>query len=118
MIIYLREKGLAQILIGAVTVAFVIGSIFLYGSSDLASNSSPDEVVEKLEIVIKAISDKLINRSSGAYNFNTEGIDELVLSGVKSIIQPSGSINDKEIIKFANKLGIILVFSKTRHFRH
>ena len=44
MIIYLREKGLAQILIGAVTVAFVIGSIFLYGSSDLASNTSPDEV--------------------------------------------------------------------------
>ena len=44
MIIYLREKGLAQILIGAVTVAFVIGSIFLYGSSDLASNTSADEV--------------------------------------------------------------------------
>ena len=44
MIIYLREKGLAQILIGAVTIAFVIGSIFLYGSSDLASNTSPNEV--------------------------------------------------------------------------
>ena len=42
----------------------------------------------------------------------------LVQNGVSAIIQPSGSIRDKEIIKFANKLGVVLVFSKTRHFKH
>ena len=41
-----------------------------------------------------------------------------VQNGVSAIIQPSGSIRDKEIIKFADELGIILVFSKTRHFKH
>ena len=61
--------------------------------------------------------DELYAASDAFFPF-TDGIEELVLSGVKAIIQPSGSINDKEIIKFANKLGIILVFSKTRHFRH
>jgi phosphoribosylaminoimidazolecarboxamide formyltransferase/IMP cyclohydrolase len=41
-----------------------------------------------------------------------------VQSGITAVIQPSGSIRDKEIIKFANQTNTILVFSKTRHFRH
>ena len=47
-----------------------------------------------------------------------DGIEKLALSGVKAIIQPSGSVRDREIIKFADKLGIVLVFSDTRHFKH
>ena len=47
-----------------------------------------------------------------------DGIEKLVQSGVSAVIQPSGSIRDKEIIKFANQTGTILIFSKTRHFRH
>ncbi len=47
-----------------------------------------------------------------------DGIQNLVQSGVSAVIQPSGSINDKEIIKFANDTKTALVFSKTRHFRH
>ncbi len=47
-----------------------------------------------------------------------DGIEKLVQSGVQAVIQPSGSIRDKEIIKFANETDTILVFSKTRHFRH
>ena len=47
-----------------------------------------------------------------------DGVEKLVHAGVNAIIQPSGSIRDKEIIRFANKIGIVLVFSKTRHFNH
>jgi len=47
-----------------------------------------------------------------------DGIEKLVQSGVSAVIQPSGSIRDKEIIKFANQTNTVLVFSKTRHFRH
>ena len=47
-----------------------------------------------------------------------DGIEKLVQSGVTAVIQPSGSIRDKEIIKFANQSNTVLVFSKTRHFRH
>ena len=68
MIIYLREKGLAQILIGAVTVAFVIGSIFLYGSSDLASNTSPDEValtVGETKILQSELDRAMSNQAAG-----------------------------------------------------
>lgn len=38
--------------------------------------------------------------------------------GVKAIIQPGGSVKDKEIIAAANKLGIALVFTSRRHFKH
>ena len=47
-----------------------------------------------------------------------DGIEKLVQSGVTAVIQPSGSIRDKEIINFANSTETILIFSKTRHFRH
>ena len=56
--------------------------------------------------------------ASDAFFPFTDGIEKLIQSGVSAIIQPSGSINDKDIIKFANDTNTVLVFSKTRHFRH
>ena len=46
------------------------------------------------------------------------GLKRLIQNGVSGIIQPSGSIRDKEIINFANKTKTILIFSKSRHFKH
>ena len=56
--------------------------------------------------------------ASDAFFPFVDGIEKLVQSGASAIIQPSGSIKDKEIIKFANDTNTVLVFSKTRHFRH
>ena len=62
-------------------------------------------------------SDSLVAASDAFFPF-VDGIEKLVQSGVKAVIQPSGSIRDKEIISFANETNTILLFSKTRHFRH
>ena len=62
-------------------------------------------------------NDEIIAASDAFFPF-VDGIESLVQVGVRAIIQPSGSIRDKEIIKFANQTDTILVFSKTRHFRH
>jgi phosphoribosylaminoimidazolecarboxamide formyltransferase/IMP cyclohydrolase len=56
--------------------------------------------------------------ASDAFFPFVDGIEKLVQSGVTAVIQPSGSIRDREIISFANETDTILVFSKTRHFRH
>jgi len=56
--------------------------------------------------------------ASDAFFPFVDGVEKLVQSGVSAIIQPSGSIRDKEIIRFANETNTVLVFSKTRHFRH
>ncbi len=39
-------------------------------------------------------------------------------AGIKAIIQPGGSINDQKSIDACNKLGIVMVFTGVRHFRH
>ena len=62
-------------------------------------------------------NDKIVAASDAFFPF-VDGFEKLVQAGVSAIIQPSGSIRDKEIINFANKTNTILVFSKTRHFRH
>ena len=62
-------------------------------------------------------TENLVAASDAFFPF-VDGIETLVQSGVKAVIQPYGSIRDNEIIKFANDTKTILVFSKTRHFRH
>jgi len=61
--------------------------------------------------------DQVVAASDAFFPF-VDGIQKLVQSGITAVIQPSGSIRDNEIIKFANQTGIVLIFSKTRHFRH
>ncbi len=63
------------------------------------------------------IKNDIVAASDAFFPF-VDGIERLVQSGVSAVIQPAGSIRDKEIIKFANLTGTILIFSKTRHFRH
>ena len=63
------------------------------------------------------IKENLVAASDAFFPF-VDGMEKLVQSGVQAVIQPSGSIRDKEIIKFANETDTVLVFSKTRHFRH
>tara|TARA_B110000483_G_scaffold167020_1_gene197598 strand:- start:33 stop:506 length:474 start_codon:yes stop_codon:yes gene_type:complete len=63
-------------------------------------------------------SNEEVVAASDAFFPFVDGIEKLVQSGVSAVIQPSGSIRDKEIIKFANQTNTVLLFSKTRHFRH
>ena len=63
------------------------------------------------------LNEEVVAASDAFFPF-VDGIEKLVQSGITAVIQPSGSIRDKEIIKFANQTNTILVFSKTRHFRH
>ena len=47
-----------------------------------------------------------------------DAIQELIKIGVKAIIQPGGSKNDKKIIEITNKAGIVMAFTGIRHFKH
>jgi phosphoribosylaminoimidazolecarboxamide formyltransferase / IMP cyclohydrolase len=47
-----------------------------------------------------------------------DGIDSAAESGISAIIQPGGSVNDKEVIAAANEHNIAMVFTGMRHFRH
>ena len=62
-------------------------------------------------------NNNLVAASDAFFPF-VDGIEKLVQSGIRAVIQPSGSIKDKEIISFADETDTVLLFSKTRHFRH
>ena len=47
-----------------------------------------------------------------------DGIDAAALVGIKAVIQPGGSMRDKEVIDAANEHGIAMLFTGVRHFRH
>jgi phosphoribosylaminoimidazolecarboxamide formyltransferase/IMP cyclohydrolase len=47
-----------------------------------------------------------------------DGIDNAAAAGITAVIQPGGSIRDKEVIAAADEAGIAMVFTGMRHFRH
>ena len=66
------------------------------------------------------IPEKIINSvaASDAFFPFVDGVEELTKVGVNAIIQPGGSVNDKKVINAANKAGIVMAFTSTRHFKH
>ena len=74
--------------------------------------------VEKMKRFKQFNAKNPIVAASDAFFPFVDGIENLVQSGISAIIQPYGSIRDRETIKFANDMGIVLIFSKTRHFNH
>ena len=47
-----------------------------------------------------------------------DGVDAAAREGVVAIIQPGGSVRDREVIDAANEHGMAMVFTSIRHFRH
>jgi phosphoribosylaminoimidazolecarboxamide formyltransferase/IMP cyclohydrolase len=47
-----------------------------------------------------------------------DGIDVLATAGAKCVIQPGGSLRDEEVISAADELGLVMLFTGYRHFRH
>ncbi|MFZ3323259.1 MAG: bifunctional phosphoribosylaminoimidazolecarboxamide formyltransferase/IMP cyclohydrolase [Usitatibacter sp.] len=47
-----------------------------------------------------------------------DGLDVVAQAGAKAVIQPGGSVRDKEVIAAADEHGIAMVFTGMRHFRH
>ena len=86
------------------------------GSGQPSRLDSCQIAIDKMKKFVNP-TDDIVAASDAFFPF-VDGIEKLVQSGVSAIIQPAGSIRDKEIIKFANETGTVLVFSKTRHFRH
>jgi len=56
--------------------------------------------------------------ASDAFFPFADGIEAAAAAGVRAVIQPGGSMRDDEVIAAANKLGLVMVFTGTRHFKH
>jgi phosphoribosylaminoimidazolecarboxamide formyltransferase/IMP cyclohydrolase len=47
-----------------------------------------------------------------------DGVEEIARVGATAIIQPGGSVNDPKVIEAADRLGIAMIMTGVRHFRH
>jgi phosphoribosylaminoimidazolecarboxamide formyltransferase/IMP cyclohydrolase len=47
-----------------------------------------------------------------------DGVEQAAEAGAVAVIQPGGSMRDGDVIATADKLGITMVFTGLRHFRH
>jgi phosphoribosylaminoimidazolecarboxamide formyltransferase/IMP cyclohydrolase len=56
--------------------------------------------------------------ASDAFFPFSDGVEEIAKAGATAIIQPGGSVRDQEVIDTANKLGLAMVLTGVRHFRH
>ena len=56
--------------------------------------------------------------ASDAYFPFPDGLEQAVKYGATAFIQPGGSVNDPQVISAADELGVAIVFTGIRHFRH
>jgi phosphoribosylaminoimidazolecarboxamide formyltransferase/IMP cyclohydrolase len=56
--------------------------------------------------------------ASDAFFPFADGVEAAIAAGATAILQPGGSRRDAEIIAVADKAGVAMVFTGTRHFRH
>jgi phosphoribosylaminoimidazolecarboxamide formyltransferase/IMP cyclohydrolase len=56
--------------------------------------------------------------ASDAFFPFADGVEELAKAGATAVVQPGGSMRDQEVIEAADKLGLAMVLTGVRHFRH
>jgi len=79
----------------------------------------PSRVVS-VELALKRAGDQTNGGvlASDAFFPFTDGPELAIKNGVTAIIQPGGSVRDKEVIELANNYNIAMVFTNIRHFKH
>jgi len=76
--------------------------------------------VDAVNIALKKSGKRLDNSilCSDAFFPFRDSIDKIANTGIRAVIQPGGSIRDKEVIEACNEYGISMVFTGLRHFKH
>ena len=76
--------------------------------------------VDSVKIAVMKAQEPLAGSvvASDAFFPFPDGVEEAARAGATAIIQPGGSVRDAEVIAAANRLGLAMVFTGVRHFRH
>ncbi len=98
-IVYARERR---------TIGIGAGQMSRVYSARIAAIKAADAGIEVAGAVM----------ASDAFFPFRDGIDSAAQSGVRAVIQPGGSVRDKEVIAAADEHDMAMVFTSMRHFRH
>jgi phosphoribosylaminoimidazolecarboxamide formyltransferase/IMP cyclohydrolase len=76
--------------------------------------------LESVRIAVSKAGDRVAGSvlASDAFFPFADGLETAMAAGVSAAVQPGGSVHDDEVIAAANRGGIAMLFTGTRHFRH
>ena len=89
-------------------------------SAVLGVGSGQPNRLESVAIAARKAGDRSVGSvlASDAFFPFADGLKAAIEAGATAVIQPGGSMRDKEVIEAANSAGIAMVFTGQRHFRH
>ena len=94
--------------------------VFVKESKTVAIGGGQTSRIDAVRVAVDKGGERIrdsIMASDGFFPFR-DAIDVAADAGVRAIVQPGGSIRDKEIIEAADERGICMVFTGQRYFRH
>jgi phosphoribosylaminoimidazolecarboxamide formyltransferase/IMP cyclohydrolase len=120
-----NDRELADLLFAWQVVKFVKSNAIVYardGQTIGIGAGQMSRVVSSRIASIKAADAQLpvkgaVMASDAFFPFR-DGLDQAAEAGISAVIQPGGSVRDKEVIAAADEHGIAMVFTGMRHFRH
>ena len=76
--------------------------------------------VDSAKLAVDRAGDRVRNSvaASDAFFPFADGLEILTAAGVIAIVQPGGSVRDEEVIAAAERAGVAMFFTNTRHFSH
>jgi phosphoribosylaminoimidazolecarboxamide formyltransferase/IMP cyclohydrolase len=94
--------------------------VFARAGQTLAVGAGQMSRVDAVKIAVMKAQQSLANSvvASDAFFPFPDGVEEAARAGAAAVIQPGGSVRDAEVIAAANRLGLAMVFTGIRHFRH
>lgn len=101
---HVKSNGIALVLNG-MTIGVGAGQMNRVGAAKIALEQAGEKA-------------KGAYLASDAFFPMSDTVELAAKYGVKAIIQPGGSIKDQDSIDACNKLGMAMVFTKVRHFKH
>lgn len=116
------DDQVASMLFGWTVVKHVKSNaiVLCRGTKTVGVGAGQMSRVESVVIAARKAGDRAKGSTlaSDAFFPKEDGVETAAQAGVTAIIQPGGSIRDKEVIAKADSLGIAMVFTGVRHFKH
>jgi phosphoribosylaminoimidazolecarboxamide formyltransferase/IMP cyclohydrolase len=119
------EEQLRDLMFAWRVVKFVKSNAIVYAKDGLTLGIGPGQTSRVMSARVAAMKADAAQlavagsvMASEAFLPFRDSVDTAADAGIAAIIQPGGSVRDREIITAADERGIAMVFTNMRHFRH
>jgi phosphoribosylaminoimidazolecarboxamide formyltransferase / IMP cyclohydrolase len=94
--------------------------VFARGARTLGVGAGQMSRVDSTKIAVMKANESLKGSvvASDAFFPFPDGIEEAARAGATAVIQPGGSVRDNDVVAAADRLGLAMVFTGIRHFKH